>query len=78
MRRLVVRVAPGVTLGAGVSLRSTADSPSTTGEAARLPAVQSAATSGATLLPVGGSAVRVLLAVLVGAPADDGSAGVVA
>lgn len=69
MRQLVVRAAPGITLGAGVSLRSTAEAPITTGEAAMLAAFQSAATSGATVLPVGGSALRVLLAVLVGAPA---------
>jgi len=77
--------APGVGLGAGVSLRSTAEAAMATGEAAMatgeaavLAVVQPADASSATLLTAGGSAVRVLLAILAGAGAADGPAGVVA
>src|SRR6476620_4442051 len=66
------RAAPGVGLGTGVGLRSTSDAVMATGKGATLAAVQPAA-----LLTVGGSAVRVLLAILTGATAADEPAGVV-
>lgn len=75
MGRLAGSAAP-VGLGAGVGLRSTADTAMTAGEAALLAAVQPAA-RGVTLLTVGGGAVRVLLAILAGAPAANRPAGVV-
>jgi hypothetical protein len=77
VRRVTRRAAPGVGLGAGVSLRSTAEAPMTTGKATMLAAAAQPTTSGATLLRVGCSAVRVLLAALMGAPAADEPAGVV-
>lgn len=64
---------PGVALGAGVGLRSTAEAV-TTSETAML----GAAASHGTLLVVGGSAVRALLADLPGASAADEPTGVVA
>lgn len=73
MGRLAGRAAPSVGLGAGVGLWRTPEAAMATGEAATLAAVQPAA-----LLTVGGSAVRVLLAVLAGAPAANEPAGVVA
>ena len=70
---------PGVDLGTGVGLRSTAQAAMATGEAALLAAVQPASASSATLLlTVGGDATRVLLAVRTGAGAADDPAGVVA
>ena len=77
VRRLAGNAAPGVGLGAGASLRSTAEAAMATGEAAVL-AVQPADASSSTLLTVGSSAVRILLAILAGAGAAYGPAGVVA
>lgn len=65
---------PGATLGPGVGLRSTAEAAMTTGEAAML----GTAASDGTLLIVGGSAVRALLADLPGASAAHEPAGMVA
>ena len=71
------RIAPGLGLSAGVSLRSTAEAPMTTGKATMLAAAAQPTARGATLLRVGCSAVRVLLAALMGAPATDEPAGMV-
>jgi hypothetical protein len=68
--------APGVGLGAGVSLRSTAQAAMATGEAAMLAVVQPADASSATLLTVGDSAVRILRVILAGAGATNGPAEV--
>jgi hypothetical protein len=77
VRQLPGRTAPGVGWrSAGVGLRSTAETPMATGEAAVLGAVRPAA--GGALLTAGGRAVPVLLAVLAGAAAADEFAVVVA
>jgi hypothetical protein len=76
MGRLARSAAP-VDLGTGVGLRSTAEAAITIAQAAVLAASRPAAAGSATLLPVGGNAARVLLAVLAARTAD-GPAGVVA
>ena len=76
MRRLARCTVPAE-LGAGVSLRSTTEIAVATGNAAVLAAVQPATTSGTALLAVGDHPVRVLEAVLAGAAAGDGPAGMV-
>ena len=76
MRRLARCTVPAE-LRAGVGLRSTTEIAVAAGDAAVLVAVQPAPASGTALLAVGDHPVRVLGAVLAGAAAGDGLAGMV-
>lgn len=75
--RWLARRAVSAELRAGVSLRSATEIAMAAGDAAVLVAVQPTTASGTTLLAVGDHPVRGLGAVLAGAAAGDGLAGMV-